>query len=129
MPNSHPSSTITPSRRAKCEDPRSSLHKHSTRLAALRRRLFQREARRREHRFQKSDAHLCTQRTYRSWRISTRWLIRGYVADLLNPQGKPFGEPLLCFATPDLAQAHAMRYIDWLMLFASPGAQVSGSGC
>ncbi|UFP95470.1 hypothetical protein [Gloeobacter morelensis] len=95
----------------------------------MRCRLFQREAHRREHRFQKSDAHLCTQRTYRSWRISTRWLMRGYVADLLDPQGQPFGEPLLCFATPELAQAHAMRYIDWLMRLACPGAQVSESGC
>ncbi|WP_144080287.1 hypothetical protein [Gloeobacter kilaueensis] len=52
---------------------------------------------------------------YRGWHISARWLIKGYVADLKDPEGKAVGEPLLCFATPELALVHAQKYVDWLI--------------
>jgi hypothetical protein len=50
---------------------------------------------------------------YKDWTIATHQANEGFLAVLVDPQGKKLDKPRICLPSPESAEHYAQKFINW----------------
>ncbi|MBC8123295.1 MAG: hypothetical protein H7Y22_15845 [Gemmatimonadaceae bacterium] len=50
---------------------------------------------------------------YKNWTITTHQANEGFLAVLIDPQGKKLDRPRVCLPSPESAEHYAQKFINW----------------